>query len=126
MAVKALNLLKKELDSRKSRNPNYSLRSFARSLDISPSRLSEILSGQRMSMKTANKIATKLKLNENAKAEFTKSIHNQKMIFKKSNTAPSPAVFTLNLSTNDLKVLLSKLEKLSHNKKTSSIKISVH
>ena len=130
MEVKALNLLKKELDSRKSRNPNYSLRSFARSLDVSPSRLSEILSGQRMSLKMANKIATKLKLNEKTKAEFTESIHHQKLIFNESKTASSPVVFTLNLSANDLKILLSKIEgrieETSHNKKTSTLKISLH
>lgn len=52
-----------ELSRRKQRNESYSLRAFARDLDLSPSRLSEILSGVHgVSEKTADKIATRLKL----------------------------------------------------------------
>lgn len=45
------------------RNDSYSLRAFARDLELSPSRLSEVLSGtQGLSEKSADKIATSLKL----------------------------------------------------------------
>ena len=52
-----------ELDARKRRNDSYSLRSFARDLDLSPSRLSEVLKGAHgLSEKSAITIAKKLKL----------------------------------------------------------------
>lgn len=59
-----------ELASRCARNPNYSLRSFAKSLDISPSALSAILKGKRplthkMKMKLGLKIGLELKEIEN-------------------------------------------------------------
>ena len=40
-------LLANTLAQRKARNPGYSLRAFARSLEISPSFLSEILNGKK-------------------------------------------------------------------------------
>lgn len=51
-------ILKEELDSRCSQNPRYSLRAFARDLNLAPSRLSEILNNkQGLSRKAAEKIA---------------------------------------------------------------------
>ncbi|MGZ3748910.1 MAG: TIGR02147 family protein [Pseudobdellovibrionaceae bacterium] len=59
-----------ELASRCERNPNYSLRSFAKSLDISPSALSALLKGKRpfthkMKMKLGLKMGLELKEIEN-------------------------------------------------------------
>ncbi len=52
-----------EFSRRKLRNETYSLRAFARDLEVSPSRLSEILSGKHgLSEKTADKIAENLRL----------------------------------------------------------------
>lgn len=52
-----------EFSKRKLRNETYSLRAYARDLKLSPSRLSEILSGKHgLSEKTADTIAEKLKL----------------------------------------------------------------
>ena len=52
-----------EFSKRKLRNETYSLRAFARDLELSPSRLSEILGGNHgVSEKTADNIAQKLKL----------------------------------------------------------------
>jgi uncharacterized protein (TIGR02147 family) len=57
------SVLNTEFDRRKRKNDSYSLRAFARDLEISPSRLSEILKGSNgLSEKSANHIATKLKL----------------------------------------------------------------
>ena len=117
MDYNALKLVKKELNSRKNRNPNYSLRSFARSLDVSPSRLSEILSGQRMSKKMANKFANQLGLMEEDKIEFIESIQHQK-------TSVGPFVFSVNLSQTEVEALLQKVQNLSQNKKEASLKIS--
>ncbi len=51
-------ILQKELTARCEQNPRYSLRAFARDLQLSPSRLSEILnSKQGLSRKAAHKIA---------------------------------------------------------------------
>lgn len=54
-------LLGKEFSRRKQRNTSYSLRAFARDLRISPSRLSEVLSGHEgLSEKTVDGIAETL------------------------------------------------------------------
>jgi len=54
-------ILKEELASRCRQNPRYSLRAFARDLKLSPTRLSEILSGkQGLSRPAAEKVAKAL------------------------------------------------------------------
>lgn len=54
-------ILREELESRCQQNPRYSLRAFARDLEIAPSRLSEILNGkQGLSREAADAIAKKL------------------------------------------------------------------
>lgn len=56
-------ILKKELSDRFTRNPNYSLRAFARDLGISAPRLSRILNGDlNLSAEAATKIAGVLSL----------------------------------------------------------------
>lgn len=63
-----------ELEDRKQRRPQYSLRSFAKFLDISPAHLSKVLSGQKnLSKKMANKIAERLSLNPMETREFVSS-----------------------------------------------------
>lgn len=55
--------LQEQLNSRREKNPRYSLRSFARHLGVSPGRLSELLNGQRnMSSVLAEKFAARLEL----------------------------------------------------------------
>lgn len=67
-----LTLLKEELERRKSKNPNYSLRCFSRDLGVSTSRLSEILNGRgKISLQSALKIANALKLDEIQKEYLT-------------------------------------------------------
>ncbi len=52
-----------EYDRRKTRNVSYSLRAFARDLEMSVSRLSEVMSGSHgLSEKSANQIARQLKM----------------------------------------------------------------
>jgi uncharacterized protein (TIGR02147 family) len=54
--------LQRELDRRKRTNPAFSLRSFARTLDVSPSFLSHVINGHKnLSLLTALKIAQKLR-----------------------------------------------------------------
>lgn len=63
--------LQEELVLRCNRNPAYSLRSFAKSLDVSPSFLSKILNGQRrITDQTFKKIATNLNLDPSTLETF--------------------------------------------------------
>lgn len=57
-------MLRNQFEERRSRNNKFSLRSFAKKLDMSPSAVSEILNGKRdVSLKMAEKIAFRLNLN---------------------------------------------------------------
>jgi plasmid maintenance system antidote protein VapI len=57
------DIIAKAFEERKQRNPNYSLRAFARDVGISAAQLSRILRGQReISTEQACKIAFSLKL----------------------------------------------------------------
>ena len=59
-----IEYLKSELERRLGQNSSYSLRAFARDLQISPGNLSEIVKGKRpLSKKNAQKIAGSLGLN---------------------------------------------------------------
>ena len=61
--VCARTLLKKHLVEMKKRNPSYSLRAFARKLEISPSALSEIIAGRRkVSRRTAARVFGKINM----------------------------------------------------------------
>lgn len=53
--------LKEELNRRQTRNPRYSLRAFAKHLEISPSQLSQMLSGKRIiTAKTLHRVCESL------------------------------------------------------------------
>lgn len=55
------NFLKQELELRKARNQKYSLRDFARDLNLSPATLYQIIIGQQeISQKTYKKLKDKL------------------------------------------------------------------
>ena len=57
------SILKTELAARSKRNPNYSMRSFAKFLEMDPSLLSKFLNGKRnLSIKTRRKIGEKINL----------------------------------------------------------------
>jgi uncharacterized protein (TIGR02147 family) len=62
--------LREVLSKRQSRAAGYSLRAFARDLSISPSRLSEILAGDRLSPAKAKTICERLALNEDETRYF--------------------------------------------------------
>lgn len=64
-------ILSKKFEERKRTNQRYSLRSFARDLAISPSRLSDVLAGKgHLSVERAIEIARILNLNPIMKADF--------------------------------------------------------
>jgi uncharacterized protein (TIGR02147 family) len=61
---KFTSFLKMELVARNKRNPRYSLRSFSKTLDLSSSFVSKLLTGKRqLTQGTFNKITTQLSLN---------------------------------------------------------------
>ncbi|WP_413290782.1 TIGR02147 family protein [Bdellovibrio sp. HCB337] len=68
------NVLQDELTLRCSRNPNYSLRSFAKALQISPSALSAMLSGKRP---ITDKMKERLGLKLGLSLSELKRLHSQ-------------------------------------------------
>lgn len=94
-----LEILEKEFDTRTERNPNYSLRSFAKNIGINAGALSQILSGKRVpSFRIMQKILLELNLDEEeeilfqssvAKAQEEKNLQRQNPHFKKILTQKS-------------------------------------
>jgi uncharacterized protein (TIGR02147 family) len=63
--------LRFELDARQSRRPKYSLRAFSRDLKMSPSHLSDVLSGrERLSIQAAQVVSKALGFNPVKKSHF--------------------------------------------------------
>ena len=72
-----LDKLKNEFAARAKKNPAYSMRAFAKSLEIDSSTLSSLLSGKRpLSYKTAKKLLDKLDV---------KSLEKKDLLFKMNN-----------------------------------------
>jgi len=68
-------MLREELQKRNGRNPRYSLRAFAKCLGVDVAALSRVLSNkQTITMKTANKIVSKLDLPDKEKDFFLFSV----------------------------------------------------
>ncbi len=71
---------------RKKKNHLYSLRSFARTLDISPATLSQVISGKRnLSLKMAKQIANKLGLTISETKEFLQTCSGELTAIDKFN-----------------------------------------
>lgn len=74
-----ISLLQAELKRRKEKNERYSLRAFASFLQLDPSALSRILScKQELSLQTSLQVIRKLKLGPNERAQFIRSIAEEK------------------------------------------------
>lgn len=68
-------ILAERLNERRLRNPQYSLRAFARSIEISPAHLSNLISGRKkLTLKLANKIIEKLQLNSDERIDLVRDI----------------------------------------------------
>jgi uncharacterized protein (TIGR02147 family) len=71
-------LLRNELSERCRSNPRYSLRAFARDLDFSPSKLSEVLNGkQGLSRGSALKVSRALNFNTQERQAFCDLVESQ-------------------------------------------------
>jgi uncharacterized protein (TIGR02147 family) len=67
-------LLKTEVADRQRKNPNYSLRAFAKWLGVSPAQLSQVLSGKRpITLAMAKRVSEKLSLSPAEKVDFLAS-----------------------------------------------------
>ena len=78
MTFDYLDILRKEFDARKRINQNYSLRAFARDLELSPSRLSEVLSNKSgLSEKSAEKVAKKIRLSPTEEKLFIELVNKK-------------------------------------------------
>jgi len=70
--------LKAEFKRRQSINAKYSLRGFAKTLSVSPSFLSKVLSGKKnLSLVTAVQIADRLNFTKNEKSQFCRWVQSQ-------------------------------------------------
>lgn len=91
-------LLKRELDSRIKKNPNYSMRSFAKSLDVESSYLSKLLSGKRrVTEKAFDRIFRKINVSP---SEFVK------LVKQKQEPAHSASAF-YQLTAKQLQLMAS-------------------
>ncbi|QLY23858.1 TIGR02147 family protein [Bdellovibrio sp. KM01] len=71
----AQELLKLEFDKRRERNPNFSLRAFARYLEVSPAQLSQMMTGKRtITVKTMKKMGSRLDLSPTEKSEIAQAL----------------------------------------------------
>lgn len=78
MALQYQDFLLEEFRSRRSRNPHYSLRAFARDLGMPASKLSQNLRGLcGISVAKAEKIAAKLQMRDDEKHLFLALVESQ-------------------------------------------------
>lgn len=74
-----LHVLKTTLSQRQKSNPHYSLRAFARDIDVHPSTLSQIFKGTRpLPLKDSQKVISKLSLGPKEKTLFLESLFKTK------------------------------------------------
>lgn len=71
------DFLSESFEQRRAKNARYSLRSFARDLGLSPSRLSEILRGESISVSSAESICERLSLKATQKTFLLDLIRSQ-------------------------------------------------
>lgn len=75
------HILRREFEKRKIKNPKYSLRAYAKYLQMAPSRLSEVFTGKRgLSPEVAYKIVDKLEFSDfekNLFLDFVESEHSR-------------------------------------------------
>jgi uncharacterized protein (TIGR02147 family) len=78
-AIFYINKLKEDLSQRQKHNPSYSLRAYAKHLDVHSSTLSQVIKGKRsLPLKNAMKIASKLNLGPKDRTLFLESLYQSK------------------------------------------------
>ena len=136
--------LKMALETRMGRNSSYSLRAFARDLNLHPARLSLVLSGKKgLSRKAAEEIATRLGLSKSEIEEFmdqVDSVHcrskvakNQAAARMKERYSVQPAAYSLSLDAFQIisdwyhlaLVELLRIKKSQHNAQWLAKKLGI-
>jgi uncharacterized protein (TIGR02147 family) len=80
MNHEATQFLKQELARRMEKNPSYSMRAFAKALDLNVGVLSSLLSGKRpLTAKTAKALCEKLGVTPNERLEVLRAVAQDKM-----------------------------------------------
>ena len=109
--IEMQNLIRSNLDQIKIKNPGYSLRAYARKLELSPSALSEILNGKRkISQKMAARILDRMNLSPEITAPVlnlfgkTKSLDFMESDIEPDLPTPTPIDF-LQLSSDQFNLI---------------------
>ena len=93
-------LLSKELASRIARNNLYSLRAFAKSLEVDPAVISRVLSGARsLSTPVAERISIRLNLKPEKREQFIKSAVTARTGTKKQIALPAKSFDEIDIET---------------------------
>ncbi|MBS1985611.1 MAG: TIGR02147 family protein [Bdellovibrionales bacterium] len=86
-------LLQEELVRRQRANPAYSLRAFARDLDLNPGTLSAVLKGRRpLTRSAAETLAANLRLSPKGKRRLLESLKGHAFFKLKASTPPEDAL----------------------------------
>ncbi len=113
-----------ELVRRKKKNPSFSLRSFSRKIGVSPSTLSQLLSGdRRLTSRTACKLAESLNPDEVTKEKLLRASehvqeHSSKQNLRRANDDVVRTLSEMILSDECQGVVEQKLKALLHRVKT--------
>lgn len=100
--IEYIQIIKSEFEERKTKNPAYSLRAFAKNLSIDPSSLSSILANKRaLPLSKADSFIVKLKLDADKSQAFmrsllshvTKKTHN--IVLEKAHTIEGEDYFDI-------------------------------
>jgi uncharacterized protein (TIGR02147 family) len=101
-----LNLLKDEYAKRRRINPQYSLRSFARYLNVHPGTLNNVFNQKRsLSLTMAKRITDALCLSPAQEADFLKSVTTKKKRLKNISDINLPSYDQCRLDEKHFKVL---------------------
>lgn len=110
-----LQILQREFDKKKEKNPRYSLRIFARHLDIDHSTLSQIFSRKRgISEKLAQKIISNLTLTHHEKQKFLTSVDTCFARAKKKKAAAAEKLSQISKFANSVVVHQDPLNTINH------------
>ncbi len=94
-----LNILREDLSQRQRVNPSYSIRAYARDLEMNSSTLSQILSGKRtLPLKNSKTVAAKLNLNPQESTLFIESINRSCLSIDDIKISPLDQRFMLDES----------------------------
>lgn len=110
-----LEILQREFEKKKEKNPRYSLRVFARHLDIDHSTLSQIFSRKRgISEKLATKIVGNLTLTHHEKQKFLTSVDTCFARAKKKKAAAAEKLSQITKFSNSVVIHHDPLNTINH------------